>query len=886
MERQLTPCSFPKRRKEKMKILNKKAISIIAIVLLMSSIIMIAKPGVSAAVDTTKPFSGPMPSGLTANVTAKSTAYLSFRPNPVGLNQPFIVNIWVTPAPGAQRKFLDLTVTITKPDGTQEIIKEDSYPDDGTAWFEYVADQVGTWKLKFDFPGTYMPAGRYSAGNMVTSGGTNYADSVYMQPSSTVEQTLIVQEAMVASWPSAALPTDYWTRPVPYENREWWPILGNYPWRGQTGGPMWDELYPDTNSYWMLKGRLDTFIPWVQGPNSAHVAWKRQTALGGIIGGDYGYEANTQIFQGNGLGADSISAYGFPSVVVAGRAYEVLTKPFNGETQYVWRCYDLRTGEVIWETKLPTTTVQTMFGTSIGPMEPNVIEYAIGQSPGGGGDPTHVTGVYIDYIGSQRLVKFDPFTGGITANYSIAPLANAVYYMNGYCLSVQDLGAAAGANRYRLINWTTLGTLANLTTSTGTRVASNTSWPISSLPTCIDFQAGVAATAATISRGGIYVGMNAYGIRLSDGQVIWNVTRDETPYSASCLVADHGKFAILTEQGYFLALNINTGAEVWKSDKFDYPWDEPGFGAYDVQTAYGLLYRQGYSGVYAFNWETGKRAWKFVAPAENPYETPYVDQNGTVYSWNMGARIADGKMYAYTTEHSATVPITRGWKLFCINATSGDEIWSTMLPGAMSKHTTSIGPIADGYLTVMSSDGFTYVYGKGKSQTTVEAPMTQIASGESVIIKGTVLDLSPGQPGTACVSKESMGEWMAHLHKGLPVPANVTGVLVSIDAVDPNNNAVHLGEAVSDMSGTYGFVWTPDIAGKYTITATFMGDDSYGSSWAQTYANVVEAAASPTPTTTTAEGANPPYELYTIGTGIAVIIAVAIVGLLILRKRP
>jgi outer membrane protein assembly factor BamB len=869
-----------------MKILNKKATSIIAIVFLMSSIILIAKPSFSSAVDTTKPFSGAMPSGLTANVTAKSTAYLSFRPNPVGLNQPFIVNMWVTPAPGAQRKFLDLTVTITKPDGSVEVIKEDSYPDDGTAWFEYVADQIGEWKLKFDFPGTYLPAGRYSAGNMVTSGGSNYADSVYMQPSSTAEQTLIVQEAQVTSWPPAALPSDYWTRPVPYENREWWPILGNFPWRGQTGGPMWDELYPDTNSYWMLKGRLDSFTPWVQGPNSAHVAWKRQSAIGGLIGGDYGFETITTLFGGNSLGTDASSSMGYPTVIFAGRGYEVINKVLNGASQYVWTCYDIRTGEVFWEQVMPTTVVQTFFGSMVSPVEPNVIEYAIGQNPGGGGDPTHITAANLLYIGGQRLLKYGPFTGSLQGNYSIAPLTSATYYMNGHCLSVQDLGASAGANRYRLINWTTLGSLANLTTATATRVVSNISWPVSSLPTCIDFQAGVAATASTIQRGGIYVGMNAYGIRLSDGQVIWNVTREgETPYSASCIVADHGKFAILTEQGYFLALNINTGAEVWKSDMFDYPWDEPGFGGYDVQTAYGLLYRQAYSGVYAFDWETGDRVWKFEAPAENPYETPYVDENGTtVYSWNIGARIADGKMYAYTTEHSATVPITRGWKLFCINATSGDEIWSTMLPGVMSKHTTSIGPIADGYLTVMSSDGYTYVYGKGKSQTTVEAPMTQIASGESVIIKGTVLDLSPGQPGTACVSKESMGEWMAHIHKGLPVPSDVTGVSVSIDAVDPNGNAVHLGDAVSDMSGTYGFVWTPDIAGKYAITATFMGDDSYGSSWAQTYANVVEAAASPSPTTTTAE-TNPPYELYTIGTGIAVIIAVAIVGLLLLRKK-
>jgi len=802
--------------------------------MLASSMLTLNNQTVSAA-DASQPFSGSMPSGLTPDVTAKSTAYLSFRPSPVGVGQAVLVNMWICPAPGAARKFLDLTVTITAPDGTKDVVKKDSYQDDGTAYFEFNPDQVGEYKLKFEFPGTYMPAGRYIAGSLVTatSGGSVYTQSVYMQPSSTQEQTLVVQEDMVASTPGAMLPSDYWSEPVPYENREWWSILGDFPWRGQTGGPTWDELYPNTNSYWIDKSRDDTFIPWVNGPNSAHVAWKRQSAIAGIIGGDYGFETVTTLFGGNSLGTDAISTFGFPSIVVSGRAYEVVKKVLNGESQSVFTSYNFQTGEVYWEEAIPSG------------ITPSYIEYSIGQNPGGGGDPTHVTAINLLYIGGQRLLKYGPFTGALTGNYSIAPLANAVYYMNGYCLSVQDLGAAAGAQRYRLINWTTLGTLANLTTTTGTRIISNITWPISSLPTCIDFQAGVAATASTVSRGGIYVDMNAYAISLTTGQILWNITRTgETVYSGNTNVADHGKIAILTEQGYFLALNINTGAEVWKSDLFDYPWDEPGFGGYDVQTAYGLLYRQAYSGVYAFDWQTGKRVWKFVAPAISPYETPYIDENGTtVYSWNIGARIADGKMYAYTTEHSATVPITRGWKLFCIDAISGEEIWSTMLPGVMSKHTTSIGPIANGYLSVMSSDGYTYFYGKGKSQTTIEAPMTQINVGERAIIQGTVLDMSPAQPGTPCISEQSMGEWMTHIHKGLAVPDNVIGVPISIDATDPNGNYVHIADVVSDMSGTYFYTWTPEIPGDYTITATFMGDASYGSSWAETHATVTEAPA-------------------------------------------
>ena len=78
---------------------------------------------------------------------------------------------------------------------------------------------------------------------------------------------------------------------------------------------------------------------------------------------------------------------------------------------------------------------------------------------------------------------------------------------------------------------------------------------------------------------------------------------------------------------------------------------------------------------------------------------------------------------------------------------------------------------------------------------------------------------------------------------------------------------------------------SPQIAGDYKITATFAGDGSYGSSWAQTSANVVNAPTpSPTQTSTSTQAASD-NTLVIVGMGIAVIIAVAIVGALILRKH-
>jgi hypothetical protein len=78
-------------------------------------------------------------------------------------------------------------------------------------------------------------------------------------------------------------------------------------------------------------------------------------------------------------------------------------------------------------------------------------------------------------------------------------------------------------------------------------------------------------------------------------------------------------------------------------------------------------------------------------------------------------------------------------------------------------------------------------------------------------------------------------------------------------------------------SGTFAFdSWTPEVAGLYTITATFMGDVSYGSSFATTYLTVAEGADS---------GTNNTVLYAVIGAAVAIIAVVVIVGFLILRKK-
>ena len=119
---------------------------------------------------------GPLPAGVVPSVTVDSIAHMSFRPNPVGVGQTFLVNIWLQPPIHVERGHTGYTVTITKPDGTKDTVGPlISYQGDTTAWFEYVTDQVGTWKLKFDFAGDYYPAGYYLNGLVYNTSGTGKA---------------------------------------------------------------------------------------------------------------------------------------------------------------------------------------------------------------------------------------------------------------------------------------------------------------------------------------------------------------------------------------------------------------------------------------------------------------------------------------------------------------------------------------------------------------------------------------------------------------------------------------------------------------------------------------------------------------------------------------
>jgi hypothetical protein len=434
-----------------------------------------------------------------------------------------------------------------------------------------------------------------------------------------------------------------------------------------------------------------------------------------------------------------------------------------------------------------------------------------------------------------------------------------------------------------LINWTVHGDIgaSSLQVNIGMRVISNISWPFSSLGT-VDYESGIAASVVAPYNAGIgaNIDANMTAVQLDTGKVLWSGIAG-VPYNVwpSETLADHGKLSIRFEDGRIYCWDLRSGQKLWTSEVSSWPWGV--FGAYGTSSYGGNIIVGQYDGVAAYNWTTGKVSWLYQVAAKYPYESNY---NGYYPFFSGSPWIADGKVYYCNSEHTPTEPLTRGWKLNCINATTGEGIWNITMGEIMS---TPVA-IAEGYLAASNAyDGYMYVFGKGQSATTVIAPDKALTLGDSVIIKGTVTDKSPAQPGTACVSDQSMSSWMEYLHMQTSMPTDVKGVTVILDVVDANGNYRNIGTAITDASGTFSYMWQPDIPGKYTVIATFSGTESYGSSWAETAIGVVDSpTATPEPLSQPLTASEMYFVPAIVGLFVLIIVVAIVLALLMLRKRP
>ena len=816
-------------------------------------------------------------------------SYISVSPNPIGINQQVIVVFWLDwIPPGAQGAYGDrwkIYVDVTKPDGTKETLGPFTSDPVGGSWTLYTPTQMGVYSMVARFPGQTLTG--YPTPTGAPSTNVNVNDT--FAASTSEPYYLTVQQEQIQQYQETPLPTGYWTRPINAINRDWWQVSGY--WLGTSSAA--HNVGPTTN------------FGYGTGPESAHVLWTRPYWAGGLIGGNY---------NSTGYGTGSAYEGGFtPPIIWQGRLYyNVLMPP-----RYGWYCVDLYTGETLFfhNTTGPVTGITFSGFDDSGSIKYEQLAY--GQiyyydSPNQHGGWPYLWS--IDPVSSTRSMEvgtgdimrmFDAFTGNYIcsiANTSNKRSGTQVYGTDGSLLWY-NIATTAGVQRLTVWNTSRALWVRAWTSNTywmwrpylNRTFDGNDGYSLN-----VTIPQAVTGTVRAVREGQYIIGGPAgqndargtiqghlWALSLKPGQqgtLLWNITfappKATDPYPNSTYGGGTGVTlgTVDPEDGVFIfeetttrkrwGYSLATGQQLWGPTASESQLNYYGMSDFIYQ---GKLFSYGYGGeLIAYNITTGKIVWNYTAKNVG-FESPYGN-----YPLSLGV-IADGKIYMYSSEHSYTNPLWRGSYLRCIDAETGEELWKLQdfVGGAA---------IADGYIITLNNyDEQIYCIGKGPSATTVSAPQNVIAQGQSLMITGTVTDQSAGAKGTPAVSDADQELWMEYLYMQRPMPTNAKGVEVSLDAIDPNNNYIHIDTVTSDTSGMFKKMWTPDVPGEYTVIATFAGSKSYGSSNAETAVGVSEAL--PEPAKPEPAAPLPPFEMYTLYATIAIIIAVAIATLLLLRKK-
>ena len=199
--------------------------------------------------------------------------------------------------------------------------------------------------------------------------------------------------------------------------------------------------------------------------------------------------------------------------------------------------------------------------------------------------------------------------------------------------------------------------------------------------------------------------------------------------------------------------------------------------------------------------------------------------------------------------------------------------------------------------TMDTYDQQVWAIGKGPSATTVSAPDVGVALGSSVVIRGMVVDVSPGTRsdrlvlrfpfGVPAVSDASMSDWMLYVYKQFEKPKDAAGVDVAISVLDANGNYREIGKTTSSAEGVFSFAWTPDIVGEYKVYASFNGSAGYYPSMAES-SFVVDPAPVVEPSETVLMQASM-SDVYFVpavsGFAVAFIVVIVLLAMLLLKKK-
>ncbi|MGD0450726.1 MAG: PQQ-binding-like beta-propeller repeat protein [Candidatus Bathyarchaeia archaeon] len=863
-----------------MKILTKKTA-----VILLATILMISMT-TSLLPKTLGQLTNP------AGTVQTSYPYVRVGPNPIGVGQTATIIMFVAQPTLTSEPVTGWTVVVTDPNGVK------------TTLGPFVSDATGGTDTLFtpSIVGNYTFQGFVA--RQVLSDGTIWAAGT-----SNVD-TLVVQSAPVSlsNYPITPLPTSWWQTPVTAENvQNWYAISG--PWLGY-----------GINAFAITGGYNNTqnqYNPYTLPVMSGHILWTKPWATGGVVGGNAGGNEVSSHFW-------STDQYWpkYAPVVMNGIMYST---QFDTDTSnnHGTIATDLYTGKTLWT--LNSTSGNLVCGmetfyknaNQYGTVGPYIVTMGVLPgltSPSGTAYNLWdaMNGQYADsIINAPAMGSFGPFGGpewGADDNGNL--IAYYVDSTNASQPMLQLFNMTVALGEAFNFGWNPpQGGIFNWTAGL------EWSKPIFTSVNGGALKTGLAVNGVTDNTviltgeytfgqfyGGLQQGYNIVaGMDATTGAQLWikNFTSADTPSLApwtrtQMQIFDGLWVQVNQDNDAIIAVNARDGSIAWQST-LPAGINSNGYDVFNLRTYNGLgcLVCVGFGGdIWCVNETNGKTIWQTntISLLGNPgLETPYA-------TWPLWTFICDcitNNVGYFAVGHEYNPPLFHGAQLIALNMTNGQFIWSVL---DMSIESTEIS-----YGIMLSRNAYDnqiYAFGKGPSTMTVTAPNIGVTTATPITITGTVMDISAGASqdavaknfpnGIPCVSDASQSHWMEYVYEQQPIPANTTGVPITLSVIDANNNFRTIGTTTSDASGTYSFTWTPDIPGAYAVIASFGGSNSYYGSTAETHFYASSPAATATPAATPATGLvnNTTLEYGIIAIIIVIIIIGAVLALLIMRKHP
>ncbi|HMK95186.1 MAG TPA: hypothetical protein VK536_07275 [Candidatus Limnocylindrales bacterium] len=876
---------------------------------------------------------------LTSNAHAQTLSiptysYVNVAPNPCGVGQTVTINFWLSVPLVDIEDAVNITVVVTGPSGTTTLgpFRSDLT---GGSFTTYTPTAVGNYTFQMIYGGQRMTVFPYI-------GDLN-------APSVSAVQTLIVQSTPATGFPTTPLPTSWWQTPVNAENVQQWAAISGG-WFGYyantfaiTGG------YNDTGNYnpyttapasahilWTKPFCVGGVVGGTLGNDEANSNYWTTSQYDPkyapviIDGIEYTTWYTTQ--TGSQQGIMAINLYNGQTMWVINTTAPLrcgMIINFKTPDQYgnvgpyiftqgfygmfappgPWSMYDGLTGQYL-ATIINTPSFVLLGADSDG----NIIGYTVNTNSTLFGPSYPTLTVQLPIVTGLGLTGYESETFNTVNNGPVMEMYNLTQ-----AFIASGLMSALGG----LFDWTIpIGSVFNwdnglqwavsqnaklngvVQQGLGTSTFSYDGWSGNT----IVFEEGFVNTVGETAGWVVEAGFNA-----NTGAFEWIANRTGSPYepytrmtnNLDGAVAD-GVYVDINQATYQMAAYyLSTGDLAWTNTlnvkmsdgHFPDQYDEFDFETTPDATT-GVLYVWGLGGdVWAVNMTNGDIIWSWsTAQINGPAgtETPYGIYPLWTFSDEALAGQGSGTILYLSEGHEYNPPLFHGALELALNATTGKLVWSNL---GFDDTATAV---AYGIMTTFNAyDGQIYAYGQGPSKTTVTAPDVGVTTATPITITGTVTDISAGASqeavaanfpnGLPCVSDASMTQFMEAVYEQQTMATNLTGVPVTVSVTDSNGNHYNIGTAISDpYTGTFGLTWTPIITGNYTVTASFAGTAAYYGSSSTTYFYAGSPPATPAPT------ASPPSGLASTGTvelGVAaiiivIIICVAILAVLMARKRP